>query len=64
METATRVSIDCRDFPSDSKCSLRMSGTEAEVLATARAHAAAVHGHEDSPELVEMIRGGLKPSND
>lgn len=31
-----------------------------EVLAAAAAHAVAVHGHTDSPELREMLRAGLQ----
>ena len=29
---AKRKSIDCRDYPSDKNCSLKISGTEDEVL--------------------------------
>ena len=29
---AQRKSIDCRDYPSDKGCTLKMSGTEQEVL--------------------------------
>jgi hypothetical protein len=29
---AQRKSIDCRDYPSEKNCSLRISGTEEEVL--------------------------------
>ena len=29
---AQRKSIDCRDYPSDKGCTLRISGTEEEVL--------------------------------
>ena len=30
--TQQRKSIDCRDYPSDKNCSLKISGTEEEVL--------------------------------
>jgi hypothetical protein len=54
-----RKFIDCREQP-ESKCTLRLSGTEREVLEAARQHAVSAHGHQDSPELVEMLRSGLK----
>jgi predicted small metal-binding protein len=57
---ARRKSIDCREFPSDKNCTLRISGTEDEVLDIAVQHAAASHGHENTPELREEIRKLLK----
>jgi len=61
---ATRKAIDCRDHPSEKNCSLRISGTETEVLDAATQHAIKAHGHDDSPELREQIRSMLKESND
>jgi hypothetical protein len=61
---ATRKSIDCRDYPSEKNCSLRLSGTEDEVLDAATQHAVRSHGHEDSPDLREQLRSMLKESND
>ncbi|HEV3089149.1 MAG TPA: DUF1059 domain-containing protein [Candidatus Elarobacter sp.] len=59
--TATaRKFIDCREYPSEKNCSLKISGTEAEVLETARHHAVTAHGHQDTPELVTMLRSGLR----
>jgi hypothetical protein len=52
--------IDCRKVPSDINCTLAIAGTEDEVLDAAVAHAVSKHGHEDTPELREMIRGGLE----
>jgi len=60
----TRKSIDCRDYPSENNCSLKISGTEEEVLDAAVQHAASVHGHENTPELREQIRSMLKDAND
>ena len=57
----SRMVADCRDFPSDSGCTLTISGEEDEVVTAATAHAVAVHGHEDGDELREMIRSSLKP---
>jgi hypothetical protein len=39
---------------------LTIAGTEEETLDAAVAHAVAKHGHEDTPELREMIRSGLE----
>jgi hypothetical protein len=58
--TSTRKSIDCREFPSEKNCSLKISGTEEEVLTVAVQHAVAAHGHPDSPELRDMLRSGLR----
>ena len=55
-----RKFIDCREMPSDSNCSLRISGTEEEVLKAASEHAASVHGHPDTPEMRQQIRSMLK----
>jgi len=57
---ARRKSIDCREYPSDKNCSLKISGTEDEVLDIAVQHATASHGHENSPELREELRQLLK----
>ncbi len=56
----SRMYIDCREMPSENNCDLAMSGSEDHVLDAAVAHAVAVHGHEETPELREQIRGGLK----
>jgi predicted small metal-binding protein len=56
-----RKSIDCRDHPSERGCTLRLEGTEDEVLDAAVNHAIMRHGHTDNPELREQIRGLLKP---
>lgn len=61
---ATRKAIDCRDYSSEKNCSLRISGTEEEVLDAATQHAVRSHGHKDSPELREQLRSILKKSND
>jgi len=55
-----RMIADCRDFPNEVGCTLALSGEQEEVLNAAAAHAIAVHGHQDSPELREMIRTSLK----
>lgn len=56
----SRKVADCRAFPSESGCTLTISGEEDEVVRAASEHAASVHGHEDTPELREQIRGMLQ----
>ena len=51
-----RKSIDCRLYPSESGCTLKITGTEEEVLDAATAHAVAAHGHADTPELRDELR--------
>ena len=55
-----RKVIDCRKYPSDSNCSVTISGTEEEVLSVAVYHAVNAHGHEDTPELKEQLRSMLE----
>jgi hypothetical protein len=55
-----RKTIDCREMPSESGCSLTISGTEDEVLKAAREHAISSHGHEDTPGLTNELRAGLR----
>jgi hypothetical protein len=59
-----RKAIDCRDYSSENNCSLRISGTEEEVLDAATQHAIESHGHEDTPDLRDQLRSLLKESND
>jgi len=61
---AQRKSIDCRDQPSEKNCSLKISGSEGEVLDAAVQHAVSAHGHEDSPELRDQIKSMLKDESD
>jgi predicted small metal-binding protein len=62
--TAQRKSIDCRDYPSDKNCSLKISGTEDELLDAAVQHAVSAHGHKNTPELREQIKSMLKDAAD
>ena len=55
-----RKYIDCGAFPNDRNCTLQISGTEDEVLDAAALHAVSVHGHQNTPELRETLRGMLK----
>jgi predicted small metal-binding protein len=63
-----RKYIDCREFPSESKCTVSIAAdSEVELLEVAAQHAVAVHGHEDSPELRVELRKlfheGSSPAN-
>lgn len=56
-----RKYIDCRLFPSDSKCSVAISAdTEDELVDAAVQHAITVHKHADSPQLRKQIRASIK----
>jgi predicted small metal-binding protein len=56
-----RVSIDCREYPSDMNCTVAISAdSEKELLDAAVQHAVAVHGHKDSPELRAQIQKMMK----
>ena len=61
---AKRKSIECRDYPSEKNCSLKISGTQEEVLDAAMQHAVSAHGHEETPELREQIKSMLKDETD
>jgi hypothetical protein len=61
--TSVRKYIDCREFPSENNCSLKMEGTEREVLDAAAAHAVAAHAHADTPALREQLRAGMREAS-
>ena len=57
----SRKLIDCRDFPSESKCTIAIAAdTEDEILDVAVAHAEKKHGHADTAELRNELRQGIK----
>ncbi|MGO8946093.1 MAG: DUF1059 domain-containing protein [Ktedonobacterales bacterium] len=55
-----RKVIDCRELPNEVGCTLSISGKEEEMLDAAVAHAVAVHGHQNTPELREELRALMK----
>lgn len=55
-----RKVADCRQFPSETKCTLTITGEEDEVVRAATMHAVDVHGHKDTPEFREQIRRFLQ----
>jgi hypothetical protein len=60
---AERVMADCRRFESESNCQVTIIGPEDDVVAAAAQHAAASHGHEDTPEFRERLRSMLEPES-
>ena len=57
----SRKYIDCREFPSDIKCSIAMcADTPKELLEAAVQHAVTVHGLTDSKELRKEIKSCFK----
>ncbi|MFK0384148.1 MULTISPECIES: DUF1059 domain-containing protein [Rhizobium/Agrobacterium group] len=55
-----RQYIDCREFPSESKCTIAISADTAdELIEAAVQHAIAVHGAEDTPEFRDEVRKSI-----
>lgn len=56
----SRKYIDCREFPSEMKCSIAISAdTDQELIDAAVQHAVAVHGEKDTPEFRKEIAGAV-----
>jgi predicted small metal-binding protein len=56
-----RKFIDCREIPSEMNCTIAISADgDNELLEAAVQHAVAVHKHQDSPELRNMIKSAIK----
>jgi predicted small metal-binding protein len=57
----SRQYVDCREFPSDSHCSVAIAAdSQNELVEAAVQHAVAVHGHTDSPELRQMLASAIR----
>ena len=57
----SRRYIDCREFPSESNCTVAISAdSENELVDAAVQHAVQVHGHEDSPELRAQLKQAVR----
>ncbi|MFC5145566.1 DUF1059 domain-containing protein [Streptomyces aureoversilis] len=52
----TRKVADCSRSPSETDCSLTLTGEEDEVIRAASEHAFSVHKHQDSAAFREQIR--------
>jgi predicted small metal-binding protein len=62
-----RKYVDCREFPSDMKCTVALSAdSDSELLEASVQHAVSVHGHADTPQLRDMLkscfRNGTPPA--
>ena len=56
-----RKHIDCRDYPSEMKCTLAIAAdNEKELLEAAVQHAVAVHGHKDTPDFRKQLKSLFK----
>ena len=56
-----RYFIDCRDYPSDVKCTVALSAdTKEELLEAVVQHGTTVHGYAATSEFREMIVKGFK----
>ena len=53
--------IDCREFPSESKCAVTIAAdSEAELLEVAAQHAVSVHRHQDTPAFRQQLREAIR----
>jgi predicted small metal-binding protein len=56
-----RKYIDCREVPSESKCTVAISAdSEKELMEVAVQHALQAHGHKDTPEFRRMLKKAIK----
>ena len=56
-----RKFIDCREYPSEKKCTVAISAdTEDEIIEAAIVHAVKTHGHKDTPEFRKQLVGMIK----
>ena len=55
MADSKRKIFDCRNYPSETHCSVAISGTEEEVLDEAVHHATTKHGKEANPHLRDQL---------
>lgn len=52
-----RKYIDCREYPSESKCTVTLcADSDDELLEAAVQHAVSVHGHKDTPDFRQQLR--------
>lgn len=57
----TRMYVDCREFPSETNCTVTIAAdSEKELLEIAVQHAVSIHGHEDTPEFRRELKRAFK----
>lgn len=55
-----RQYIDCREFPSEMKCTVAIAAdTEKELIDAAVQHAVSVHGEKDTPDFRAEVRKAI-----
>ena len=56
-----RKYVDCREMPSQSKCTVAISAdSEKELIEAAVQHALKVHGHQDTAKFRQMLKQAIK----
>jgi predicted small metal-binding protein len=56
-----RKYVDCREMPSESKCTVAISAdSDKELIEVAVQHAVQVHGHQDTKEFRQMLIQAIK----
>ena len=60
--TDAMVSIEGAHFPGENDCSLRISGTRADVFAVSY-RAVTIHGHADSPDFRHQLDSAIQPEH-
>lgn len=56
-----RKYVDCRDYPSETNCTVALSAdSETELLEAAVQHAVAIHDHKDTPDLRAMLKSAIR----
>ena len=56
----SRKYVDCREMPSESRCTVAISADdESELLDAALQHAIAAHGHRDNVETRAMLKQAM-----
>jgi predicted small metal-binding protein len=56
-----RKFIDCREYPSETNCTVAIAAdSDKELLEIAVQHAVSVHGHKDTPELRRQLGAMFK----
>lgn len=56
-----RKYVDCRDYPSETNCTVALSAdSETELLEAAVQHAVAIHDHKDTPDLRTMLKSVIR----
>jgi predicted small metal-binding protein len=56
-----RKFIDCREYPSETNCTIAISAdSDDELVEAAAQHAVSVHRHADTPELRSTLRSSVR----